>query len=1671
MVVAVVLGVPLASALATGSTDSGAGSSSGSTGVTIDKAATPLDGDQTTVTLEVGAQEKNTAADVVFVLDKSTSLGVKDEALSMLSDLWAQVQEKGIEVKVGVVTFNNNVNNSEANMPLTTLNESTLKSVKDVFSASLSSGTNIEAGIRAGMNLLDTDSTVLDSNKHLVLVTDGVSYLWGTDAPQTVYNEFRHHDGSDLIWSSNSIASGLTDKSALKIANQDYVNSFSNPKQWMSDNNAIENFADTYQMDWNNGTYDANLGEYVSKDITNTYCSNDVALYMAGKAWQDASSRGYNLYSFVSDKYNAENGVLNSEGYYPWAANFFGNLSKIGGISKEYHEGEGASYSGMFDGVKNTVLYEIQNGTVIDIIGEDFNLTSLSSFKLTVGGETLDAKVILAENKVLFGDNFADNRYVVTYHPAEEDVDEYFTWEINVPVEQGQGLKLSYDLTLVNWKTEPGEYEVPTNKKAVLEYTPTVGDEGEDKFPVPWVKYSVAKPGEDVGNDGVVVDKDANPKDLTNTDETTVSLSIGSTQETTAADVVFVLDKSTSNEVKKEALAMLKELMEHTEKNNLVVNVGVVTFNKTANNDEFNLGLTELDQDSYNKIADIFGKELESGTNLEAGIRAGMNMLDDDTDVLAENKHLVLVSDGVTYMWGTGDTPQTVYVELSYGNAAASVDYVKNDYDYRDKDYSKFLNAAQWLENAKTDGIDELITEYGTDYTEGYGKVDTYIPASERSPYTSLETAMYKGGRAWQEAAEKSYQLYAFAAEDYVTSGAYPWGPNFIKGLSTIGGVSAFYTDDATGVEDMFDGVKNDVLYEIEKGTVTDIIGKDFDLSDKGAIDVSTFKLTVGDVEQKASVDAEDSNKVNFGVPSNDVYPYSVTYSIDENGDEILIWDINVPVEASKGLELSYNLTLVNRSLEPGKHENIPTNESATLKYESTDGTKGEKPFPVPEVWYEVKEVTVWPADMTIYMGGDDGYDSVVAGSGDTTVGTASDSLPEPGFYIQLDDELNKLIDEENPGAVAATDLSKMITFKQANDSSGRTWKFEKYGTENGSSEAYDKFVYRLVPAVEGQDPVRLEFTNADGSQHFTSDNFDPGTDAVNHLSNEYKMGIYAGGADLSSIVMEIEIGNKTYTRAVEVDTGTLTVRYVVDNDNNNNPVTEVRDEFDPTKEKDAGAVAVIDNTAKYYVNESDIVKANNVKASLLFDGIVTDETGNEDAKAFDSALLTKAESVASLKSTGHESKYLNLVDANNGNAWLTTDKAVTVYWPYPDGMTEEEIASAEFSLVHFVGLDRGDVSNDDIVETIKDIPVAEGAAGGTDMVARNIKVDKTDHGVTFTLEPEKYQVKVSDGDTIDVKRVRFSPFVLMWTAATEPDPGPGPQPTTGSLTVKKAITGDLADEGDEFTFTVTLSGTSAAEGNKTYGNVKFTDGVATITLKGGESKTMSGIPGGTKYTVEETNANGYKLADSSGTTGTISAGTTKTASFTNDKSTADTPEPVAARFVARKVLNGAELKAGQFTFELRDADGKVVATATNDASGTIVFDGLTFDEEGTYEFTISEVNGGSEDYTYDASVKGCYVVVTEEDGKLVAEAFAHDDLVFTNEYVGTEDPGEPDEPDTPDTPDTPDEPGEPTTPVTPGEDVPDTGDHTNGVLPAVLALGGVALVSGALVVARRRAM
>ena len=153
---------------------------------------------------------------------------------------------------------------------------------------------------------------------------------------------------------------------------------------------------------------------------------------------------------------------------------------------------------------------------------------------------------------------------------------------------------------------------------------------------------------------------------------------------------------------------------------------------------------------------------------------------------------------------------------------------------------------------------------------------------------------------------------------------------------------------------------------------------------------------------------------------------------------------------------------------------------------------------------------------------------------------------------------------------------------------------------------------------------------------------------------------------------------------------------------------------------------------------------------------------------------------------------------------------------------------------------------------------------------------------------------------------------------------------------------------------------------------------------------------------------------------------------------------PTKVEFEFTKKLEGRPLKDGEFSFVLKDKDGNVIETVTNDADGKIKFSALTFKrgEEGVYTYTVEEVKGTEEGVTYDTMVATVTVTVAKDGKVLTAVAGLPEDTEFNNKVTP------------PNTPNTP-----PQTPPTPGKpELPNTGVED---LSAVFNAASMSLLAG----------
>ncbi len=333
---------------------------------------------------------------------------------------------------------------------------------------------------------------------------------------------------------------------------------------------------------------------------------------------------------------------------------------------------------------------------------------------------------------------------------------------------------------------------------------------------------------------------------------------------------------------------------------------------------------------------------------------------------------------------------------------------------------------------------------------------------------------------------------------------------------------------------------------------------------------------------------------------------------------------------------------------------------------------------------------------------------------------------------------------------------------------------------------------------------------------------------------------------------------------------------------------------------------------------------------------------------------------------------------------------------------------------------------------TYKVSEVAGSAAGVTyDAGVRTVTIKVTDDGKGYLVAETSVDGDTTFTNTYKAESVSYS--------------------VSQDVKVSKTLTGrDL--RASEFDFELVENGKvvatahNDAEGKVNFDALKY-DEAGTHTYVVREAK---GSLGGVTYDASEYVVTVSVTDDGSGRLSAKATSADGQIVFKNAYSAA----PTSITFGGTKVLTGAELAAGQFAFQLKDAQGNVVATATNAADGSLVFEPVSLDAAGEYHLTLSEVNDAQDNVTYDDHVYQLDVTVADDgEGSLYVASYTVDggtDLpVFENAYVA------------------PEAPSEPAAPQAPAA-VPNTGDATSPVLPLAIGACALAAACAAFLLVRR---
>jgi len=232
---------------------------------------------------------------------------------------------------------------------------------------------------------------------------------------------------------------------------------------------------------------------------------------------------------------------------------------------------------------------------------------------------------------------------------------------------------------------------------------------------------------------------------------------------------------------------------------------------------------------------------------------------------------------------------------------------------------------------------------------------------------------------------------------------------------------------------------------------------------------------------------------------------------------------------------------------------------------------------------------------------------------------------------------------------------------------------------------------------------------------------------------------------------------------------------------------------------------------------------------------------------------------------------------------------------------------------------------------------------------------------------------------------------------------------TFGGIKLTKTLKGDGADTSKEFTFTVTLTDTSISG---TYGGMTFSNGVATVTLKGGDTVSALGLPNGVGYTITETDYSdeGY-VTTSTNSKGTVvgvaeeAGDVTETMIDPNDDSTFTNTRNGEGTLSVTKIVEGNQVDANaEFEISVKVeaadlADGVYGDMTFKDGVATFKLkNGQTATATGLpngLEYSIEETSANKDGYTTTYKLNG-----TAVSGTAVTDSISDaktDNVVITN--------------------------------------------------------------------------
>lgn len=573
---------------------------------------------------------------------------------------------------------------------------------------------------------------------------------------------------------------------------------------------------------------------------------------------------------------------------------------------------------------------------------------------------------------------------------------------------------------------------------------------------------------------------------------------------------------------------------------------------------------------------------------------------------------------------------------------------------------------------------------------------------------------------------------------------------------------------------------------------------------------------------------------------------------------------------------------------------------------------------------------------------------------------------------------------------------------------------------------------------LAGAKPVRTATNGADGSVNFDAFFYaKPGT-------HEYT--IVERKGDLAYVTYDAAVHHAVVT--VADNAGTLQASVAYDGTNVTKPSFTNTYEAQAT---DSGAIALTKSVdvhdGSYQLKAGDFAfelvgsdgtvlqtQKNDAKGKVYFNELTFDHAGTFPFTVREVQPTDGAPGVPGVTYTGKTYTLTYVVKDNNDGKLVVESSTVKPSEGTENGVTPNTMT---FANSYQPGQTSYQISGTKVLENADPATTRTPADGEFTFalidVATGQEIDRTTNvGKAFTFKAisytatgsHAYQVKEVAGQD---GTITYSDAVLGVTVNVTDD-GSGQLTATANKTAADlTFTNTYTPTATTATITGTkaLTGRDLAEGEFFF-DLKDADGNVVQTVQNGADGTFGFAPlqldkvGTYVYTVSEragATANGVTY-DTTVFTATVTV--TENAethaleaqvAYSKGGKAADAvafsnsyaPAATEVKLGASKVLSGEDLKEGQFSFQLKDADGKVLQTAKNAADGTVGFEAISYDKPGTYAYSISEVDDGQKNVTYDAAEHRVTVTVTDDGAGHLVATVTYDGAVapvFKNTYT-----------------------------------------------------------------------